>query len=554
MLSLERHMMVRVLDPDEKSKKEIHPHALKRFRDWQDEVEREVPQLVELTDSELNADVARYLTEDEQAEAKAYREEIIDWLLSCMDTEKTASSYALPQYNTWIISTMLELKKLLRTVYQQKEEEAQQEAERVQEEKRQRAKKAEDERRWDAAYKALNVPATAAIKYLRPEEYDDFARSILGAVDAYLKEGEHYALDKRSNPYLRFIFKIKNRRAEEAAEAEGWRFNKSLHEVIEALKPRLHIHRENISKYFGKGRPLASHDLYECLSQKQQQVLFDYAKTRVRSELGKLIPEDYSDFVEWDNKYWFRFSPIADYAYEGVPCLAFSFRLEIVAESKVMLKPVVKQFDGIPFELPREEYRTKDGISYWTVLDKPILLGYLYTHLIPAEVPVVPWQTIPTTLLLGLLQGELVPKGCKVIKASEAEVIYEIKGFAEWVTVPASFHACLGESRGFEGLAAAGVFSNQTFKIIIEQARGLNVTSIQETTATEQPHDCTEDEFINRLTGLGYPKAHAEILYQKKPEGLGLDEAVRWALREYRKIIPENTGTDVQDDSRTQIH
>ncbi len=506
---------------------------MKRFRDWQDEVEREVPQLVELTDSELNADVARYLTEDEQAEAKAYREEIIDWLLSCMDTEKTASSYALPQYNTWIISTMLELKKLLRTVYQRKEEEAHQEAERVQEEKRQRAKKAEDERRWDAAYKALNVPGAAATKYLKLEEHDDFAASILGAVDAYLAKGKYYALDSRSAPYLQFLGKIKNRRAEEAAKAEGWRFNKSLHEAIEELKQKLYAHKQNTAKYFGKGKPLASYDLYSCLSPEQQQALFDYAKTRVRSELGKLIPEDYPDFVEWDNKYWFRFSPIADYAYEGAPCLAFSFRLEIVVESKVMLKPVVKKFDSIPFELPREEYSTKDGISYWTVLDKPILLGYFYTHLIPVEVPVVPWQTIPLSLLSGLMQGETVPKGSKVIEASEEQIVYEVKNFDEWVKVPASFQACLGEMQGLEGMVTAGVISNQTFRIIIEQTPELNVTSIEEPAGPEQQLGYTKEAFINKANEWGYPKRYAEILYAKASQDLPLEEALTQALQQH---------------------
>ncbi len=534
-------MMVRVLDPDEKSKKEIHPHALKRFRDWQNEVEREVPQLVDLTDSEFNADVARYLTEDEQAEAKAYREEIIDWLLSCMDTEKTASLYATPQYNTWIISTMLELKKLLRTVYQRKEEEAQQEAERVQEEKRQRVKKAEDDRRWDAAYKALNVPGAAAIKYLRPEEHDDFAASILGAVDAYLAKGKYYALDSRSAAYLQFIFEIKNRRAEEAAKAEGWRFNNSLHEVIEMLKPRLHIHRENISKYFGKGKPLASYDLYSCLSPKNLELLYTPADDKVRRELGKLIPKEYLNFVKWEdekNRYTFRLFPLADYAYdpaEDVPCLAFSFEVEMVVESEVMLIPGWKKFGNVSFDLPRKECRTDNGISYWTVLDKPMPLGYFYTHLTPAEVPIIFWQNIPLSLLTGLIQGKLVPKDCKVIGTSKGgdEITYEVKGFDNLVTIPKSFQAWLGESQGLEGMVTAGSMNTRTAQVIAECFPSLKGVTTRETPPPEQQPGYTKEEFINKANEWGYPKQYAEILYTKASQDLPLEEALTQALQQH---------------------
>ena len=99
------------------------------------------------------------------------------------------------------------------------EEEERQQAERAKEEQIKREEVAEAERRkkeaeerWRAAYKELNIPADDASRYLRNEEPEKFANSILGAVEAYLAKRESYILDTRADDYLFWINVIRHSR------------------------------------------------------------------------------------------------------------------------------------------------------------------------------------------------------------------------------------------------------------------------------------------------------------------------------------------------------
>lgn len=515
------------IDPE--FEKRIHPYALGRFRNWQDEVEREVPQLAELTDSEIDADIEKHLTEDEQAEAKACWKEITDWLVSCTDPEKTVSTYSLPQYNTWIIRTMSRFKQLIRTVYQQKE--AEEEAER---------ERAERDAKWHEGFEVLgNGLWEEAKHYLGERERDKFHNAVIEAIELHIETGGKYEEWELPFDYRWYKEKIKNEKAKEQAKlrakTQAVSFNQELNHFTEKFKASLSS-KQNTAKYFNKDIRLSTGDLYECLSPEQQDKLMDIVRKVAEPRLQQLIPEAHRDFVSWENSHYYRLRPIADYVFEDIPCLAFSFVVEAVLESEIQLIPSQKVFGDFSFDLPVINYE-----GYRAVLQKPEFLGYFYQYLSPIELPSIPWQTIPLNLLTSLTQGKIVPQGAKVIVASEAEVIYKVEKFDKLIDIPASFQACLEEMQGFEGMVTAGVIGNQTARIIIEQTLELKSAPIQETAATEQPPDFTKEQFIEKLTGLGVPEAHAKILSEKIPEGLGLDGAVRWALREYQRIVAENT-------------
>jgi len=58
------------LETSEELREKLHPHALKRLEEWQAEVKQEIPQLVELTLEQINADLSRYLEDTEKTRIK----------------------------------------------------------------------------------------------------------------------------------------------------------------------------------------------------------------------------------------------------------------------------------------------------------------------------------------------------------------------------------------------------------------------------------------------------------------------------------------------------
>lgn len=111
--------MVAILQPDAESQRRLHSHALERLNDWRAELEQKVPQLAELTEAELNADLAKYLGDDEKAKVKEYQDDIVKWLSSCVDIDTSSSFLYAPPYATWVVSPMLNFGRLIKTAYQQ---------------------------------------------------------------------------------------------------------------------------------------------------------------------------------------------------------------------------------------------------------------------------------------------------------------------------------------------------------------------------------------------------------------------------------------------------
>jgi len=551
--------------------KRIHPEAFKVLTNW------EKFDLLMLQAELTAADIDEHLEDNEKAKFQRCMNQIWEGLESCMDVGDGVTLYdvyigdiflkkgIISQFQRTSLLPLCSIKLLLEKAWRQKLEKGKQEAEQAREEKRreeekerQEAAKAEEERRkkeekaeaqrkkkeseqkWHEGFKVLGEDLwDAAEHYLDKRECDKFRNAVIEAIELHVKTGGKYEEWELPFEYRWYRDNIKSKKAKEQvkvdAENQAARFNQGLNHFTEKLKASLSS-KQNTAKYFNKDIRLPTGDLYECLSPEQQDKLMDIVRKVAEPRLQQLIPEAYRDFVPWENFHYYRFHPVADYVFDGVPCLAFSFEVEAVVESEIQLIPGQRAFRGYLFNI--HAVITSEGCR--TALQKPKLLGYLYQHLSLVELPLMFWQTIPLNLLEGLMHGEIVPQGTKVIEASEVEITYEVKGFDDLVTIPAVFRAWLGEMQGFEGMVTAGVISNQTARIIIEQTPELKSAPIEETAATEQPTGFTKEEFIEKLTGLGYPEAHAELLSKKIPEGLDLDEAVRWALREYQRIIAEN--------------
>ena len=99
--------------------KRIHPHALERLKELKDDIIQEVPQLDQLSITELNKDAETYLSNEEIADVNRYKNTITKWIVECMDI---GSGYSRIPYDECVIHPMLEIKRLIKTIYERKEE------------------------------------------------------------------------------------------------------------------------------------------------------------------------------------------------------------------------------------------------------------------------------------------------------------------------------------------------------------------------------------------------------------------------------------------------
>jgi hypothetical protein len=552
----------KIFSIDPAIEKRIHPEALKVLTNW------EKFELSTLQAEVTAADIDEHLEDNERAEFKRCVDRIWEGLKTCVDVGDKVPLYdvyvgdiflkkgVISEFQRTSLLPLFSIKLLLEEACRQKLEKERREAEQAREKKRreekqerQEAAKAEEERRkkeeeaeaqrkkkeaeqkWHEGFKVLGEDLwDAAEHYLDDRECDKFRNAVLEAIELHVKTGGKYEEWELPFDYRWYREKIKAEIAREQAKSDAHNqarsFNGSLCKAIEVLKTKLHTHKQNTDKYFLKDNQFPKQDLTPCLLPDQRKELLEEIEHMAQGELKALVPEVYLDFISWQNTYYYRIRPIADYTFEGVACLAFYFKVEAVVESQIQLIPCQRVFRGYRFNLP-----VINNEGYRAILQKPKFLGYLYQHFSPIELPSIPWQTIPLDLLTGLMQGEIVPQGTKVIEASEVEVIYEVDKFDDLVDVPASFQACLGEMQGFEGMVTAGVISNQTFRIIREQTTELSVTSIEDSAALEQQLGYTKEEFINKANEWGYPKQYAEILYAKASPDLPLEEALTQALQ-----------------------
>lgn len=461
-----------------------------------------------------SADLVAFLTDDEKSKFYSDMKKTIEGLGTCPNIRDGGSldpltsvelglNVAKFQVDSW--GSMHNIGLLLKKVYQLKvakakeeerkraeeekckKEEAEAEQKRKEEQDQQQAEQAEKERekieskkRWDAAYKALNIPATDATTYLKPEEQKKFADSILGAVDAYLDKKESYILDSRAGNYLFWINVINKKKEEKRqktmANLAAREFNDSLSKHIAGLKSKLNNRPRNLQNYFTAGiqdKRYTGHNFDYILDDEQERI-FDATLVRVANDkLKQIIPPDLLEFIEIPSTYYRLYFPLPSlgYSFAGVPCLDFVFDIFATAYAEVLLKPKVKKFGIWSFNLPAE----KEG-NILVPLEEPKLLGYFHILLTPEDLGgYVPWETIPLVLLNWLCKGGTKPPGITISAASDGMIAYKISKFKDEVNLLDVFSDYLRDTGDIDKLLSKANATEKVASIVRAELGELKV-------------------------------------------------------------------------------
>jgi len=429
------------LGPEYKGR--LNPGALKRFSDWQERILTEVPQIRQLTEEQLNADLDTYLHENEKVEFRKCVADMAGWLSKCMDTGDRYIPYA---YATQVIDPMIRIESLIIEAYQAKEA----------------------QEKWTAACKAVNPPLSDAKMYFGDEEYEGFIKAARQAIYVYLEKGEDYLSDVRSLDYHRYLELIRNRKEQERqlflAKLAAGEFNRQLNGEKVRLRALLSPNRKDLEGYFRKqvkSRRYSGQDFSRLLSQKEKQD-FDNILVRIsRNRAEELVPKDFRSFIVSECWRAFFLLPWADYIVAEVPCLSFMFEVFAIVETGVSLKPGQRQFNGYVFDFPWGE--KKDSSS----VEARELLGYHHFLLTPEELNGWSfWQDIPLVLLRGLLSGETQPSGTVITSASNDEMTYKVEGFEEEVEIPSQFAEYLEHIGSIGGMVGMGIMSKKVGTIV----------------------------------------------------------------------------------------
>lgn len=162
---------------------------------------------------------------------------------------------------------------------------------------------------------------------------------------------------------------------------------------------------------------------------------------RVRPELRK--------YVTYRSESYLFALPYAEYTLDwDIPCLDLGFDLYLVVELE--LREAGEAIDKF-YDYQLTIRFTKDT------------LGRIYTVFRP-DPDFSFWQTVPITLLQGLLDGALIPDGAKVLGSGSSITQYESEGFE--VTMTDDFASYLRQVAGKGGLAALGIIELKTAAII----------------------------------------------------------------------------------------
>lgn len=493
---------------------EIHPHAQKRYKEWEADIEQEIAAL-KLTDKDFDT----YLSDDEKARFEGHLKEIKKWLFTCRGI---VEGYSLLPYSLGVIDHMHETKSLLLKVAERKQQK---------------------EQRW-SAFKELNPPLQDAKRWLNPDDYQEFEKSIAGAISAHLQLGRNYIGDKRAWPYLAWIRRIEVReeaeKTKQNAASKAGEFNHSLDNEISSLKARLRPQKQSPEEYFKKesnDRRYLGYSFAYLLPIGDKESCDAIIKQKVQ----KMIPVQFSRFIHIRYQTAYFLLPLAEYSLEDIPCLDFSFDIFAVVEAGVWAKPATATIDGYVFDLPWVEHKCGPSGSYYVLLKEPQFLGYRYLLLTPAELGSTFWHTIPLLLVGGSLCGELEPWGITITGASCDNTTYDVDGYDEEVTIPADFTEYLQKIGGIDQMTKAGIIPGKVAGII--QRRLTQPLSRQREIGQETPPLAgtrmafSNEEFISSLTALGIPKKDSERLLELTPRNIALSEATKLALQKHSEII-----------------
>ena len=435
--------MVQILSLKPEDEERLNSHALKRFNDWQDRIMREAPQIRQLSIEQMKADLDTYLHDNEKDEFNECLADIAKWLSGCMNTGDSYFPYA---YDMDVVAPMCRVESLLMKAYQAKE----------------------DEKKSDAACKAVNPPLSDAKMYLSDDEYEEFIKAAAQAIIIYIEKGEGYLSDVRSFDYCRFLELIHNRKEKERqlilAKLAAQKFNRRLNEEKVRLQALLSPSRKDVDSYFKKqvkDRRYTGQDFSPLLSKKEVQG-FDKTLVEIsRKKVEELVSTDFLPFIA--SRFWrsFFLLPSAYYTLEEVPCLSFVFEVFAVVEIGVWLKSEQMNFDGYVFDLPWKDEKGNSSI------ETPEFLSYHHVVLTPEELGGWSfWQNIPLVLLKGLLNGETRPNGTVIILASDDDMTYKVEGFEEKVEIPTQLAEYLERISNIHEMVGMGVMTEKVGNIV----------------------------------------------------------------------------------------
>jgi len=492
---------------------EIHPYALDRYREWLADIEREV-QPEKLDYGDLNT----YLSDQDKTTLHNAIAQIAEWLASCIGL---GEGYSSIPYSLSVLLPMLEIKSLLKKVGEQKEE----------------------ERRRVAACKELNPPLQVAKKWLNPDEYKEFEKSIAGAVSAYLEHGKEYILDTRSLDYLLYLSKIEGRQEERRrkrkAESKSSDFNLSLNKEISRLKSVLLPQKRKPKEYFEKranDQRYLGYSFAHLLPADEKQ----RCDAIINETTQRIISAQFREFLDIRYQTTYFLLPVAEYRLVDIPCLDFSFEIFAVAEIEVWIKPGKLTVDGYTFDLPWIENRTEYG-PYFVKLKAPEFLGYQYLLLTSAELGTIFWQNVPLVLILSLLDDEAEPARMLVVAASESYITYKIDSTEEEITIPTGFANYLREIHTLDQMTHIGILGEKVTSIAKKRLNESLTKQKIPLLPSEATASFKDDEFISSLTNLGLRRKDAEILLGHVPRNQTLAEATKLALQKYQGIIAQGS-------------
>jgi len=523
------------LEPDDE--KILHPKALEWFNAQKAEIQFEVP-LEELTDNDLNT----FLSDDEKRDFIRYKDEITRGLATCIDMDEASPD---PLVNAKDGLTVLEFELnslipmrrigfLLKNVNQRKIAKAKQEQrERDEKDKREREqteaeqRKKEEEERWRTAYKELNIPTDDALRYLKSEEHQEFAHSILGAVDAYLVKGKSYVLDSRATNYLGWISLINDRRKKEqekiTANLAAQEYNERLNKEIAKLKSLLYPVKKDLNVLFKnkiKDKRYTGHN-FDYVISADEKMNFDGTLVSVANKkLEQLVPDHLRQFIDVPSQYHRIYLPLpsAEYSFEGVPCLDFCFDIFSVAYAGIWLKPGELTFGNYVYNLP---WRNEKG--HPVPLKEPEFLGYYYIVLTPEDLGgYVFWQSIPLLLLKGLLSGETKPSGTTISSASDGLTAYKVPKFKEEVAIPDSFAGYLRNIGSIGEMAKLGVMAEKVLGIAKSEIDKLKIEHEASVLEEKAKGKYTKKEKAFQLFSEGKGPSSPEV------KALGLHKSTRF--------------------------
>jgi hypothetical protein len=434
-------------------KERLNPHALKRFSDWLEHILTEVPQIGQLTEEQLNADLDAYLNNDERIEFSKCEDDIVEWLRKCLDT---GNIYFRLAYDERVIDPMIRIKSLIKETYRRADAE--------------RRKKEYDER-WRAAFVSIKPPVDDAKKYLNDKEHDEFVLAVGKAIGAYLEKGASYMVDERASDYRLWLNRIQERKRKEAQKQQATtranEYSHRLNQEIVELTARLDHKQRDAGSYLRskiRDRRYTNHNFDFALSKKDETDFDGILVSVANKRLEELCPKDLRQFIVLPPRYyrWYYPLPSASYGFEEVPSLDFSFDVFAVAYAEVWLRPANISVDGYEFLLPW--IKDENGVP---LLKKPKFLGYYYLILRPEDFgSCIFWESIPLLLLKGLLNGEAKPDGSTILAATNSAITYRVEGLQEEVEVPDKFAEYLKSIGSTDEMVRTGIMTEKVGNIV----------------------------------------------------------------------------------------